>query len=62
MTQRRAKLEKQAHMKQKVDQQDVDLIKSKLLSEDEKSVEVRLIEIDEEHDSPLLRKLREWMR
>lgn len=62
MTQRRAKLEKQAYMKQKVDQQDVDLIKSKLLSEDEKSVEVRLIEIDEEHDSPLLRKLREWMR
>jgi len=61
--QRKTKLDKQASMKQKANQNDVDTIKSKLLLLDEKkSLEVRLIEIDEEHDNELLRKLREWMR
>lgn len=60
--QRKMKLDKQASMKQKAKQNDVDTIKSKLLLDEKKSLEVRLIEIDEEHDNELLRKLREWMR
>ena len=49
-------------MKQKVNQNDVDTIKSKLLLDEKKTLEVHLIEIDEEHDNELLKKLREWMR
>lgn len=60
--QRKSKIDKQANMKQKVNQNDVDTIKSKLLLDEKKTLEVRLIEIDEQHDNELLRKLREWMR
>ena len=49
-------------MKEKVKQNDVDTIKTKLLLDEKKSLDVRLIEIDEEHDNELVRKLREWMR
>lgn len=49
-------------MKQKVDAQEVDTIKQKLLEEEEKSIEVMMIDIDEDKDSPLVRRLRQWMR
>lgn len=62
LKQRTTQLEKQRQMKQKVDQQEVDTIKNKLLEEEEKSIEVMMIDIDEDKDSPLVRRLRQWMR
>jgi hypothetical protein len=61
-------MQKQALMKQKVEAQEVDGIKAKLLGsggageDEDKTVEQLLIDVDEAQDSALIRKLREWMR
>ena len=62
LKQRNAQLEKQKQMKQNVMTQEIDAIKQKLLMEEEKTIEVLMIDIDEDKDSPLVRRLREWMR
>lgn len=60
MAQRRAKAEKQAALRQKVETQEVDMIKEKL--REERTVDQLLIEVDEVTDGPLVARLREWMR
>lgn len=57
-------MQKQQSMKQKVEVQDVDTIKSKILNQanDDRTVDEMLIEFDEEQDSSLKKRLREWMR
>jgi cytochrome oxidase Cu insertion factor (SCO1/SenC/PrrC family) len=51
-------------MKQKVETQEVDKIKSTLLlkEDEDKTVDVLLIEFDEDNDTHLVKRLREWMR
>ena len=64
IAQKRVKMEKQKLIKDKVDAHEVDQIKNKLLADtnEDKTVDFMLIELDEEKDTPLMRMLREWMR
>lgn len=64
LAQKKVKMEKQAHMKSKVEEQEVDNIKAKLLlpDDDDKTVDQLLIDVDEDHDSELMKQLRDWMR